>query len=81
LVCDINPLNGSACGASVDPVATLVGSEICVDCHQTEAKLWRSFAMALATDKPVLGDFNNKTFDYYSVQSPLFPLRQKSVSI
>ena len=54
-------------------VTTFVGSETCAGCHQEEARLWRSsqhkLAMAHATDKTVLGDFNNTGFDYYGVHS------------
>jgi predicted CXXCH cytochrome family protein len=53
-----------------------VGSEACAGCHQTEAALWRSsqhnLAMAHATEKSVLGDFNNTSFEYYGVRSRFF---------
>jgi tetratricopeptide (TPR) repeat protein len=56
--------------------ATFVGSETCARCHQAEAKLWRGsqhqLAMAHATDKSVLGDFTDATFDYYGVKSRFF---------
>jgi predicted CXXCH cytochrome family protein len=56
--------------------ATFVGSETCAGCHQAEAKLWRGSqhqrAMAHATDKSVLGDFTDATFDYYGVKSRFF---------
>jgi len=63
----------SPLGASV---ATFVGSETCAQCHQTEARLWRSsqhkLAMDHATDASVLGDFNDARFDYYGVRSRFF---------
>jgi tetratricopeptide (TPR) repeat protein len=56
--------------------ATFVGSETCAGCHQAEAKLWRSsqhqLAMAHATDKSVLGNFSDATFDYFGVKSRFF---------
>ena len=55
---------------------TFVGSETCAGCHQPEAKLWRGShheqAMDHATEKSVLGDFNEAGFDYYSVHSRFF---------
>jgi Flp pilus assembly protein TadD len=56
--------------------ATFVGSETRSGCHQAEAKLWRGSqhqrAMAHATDKTVLGDFSDATFDYFGVKSRFF---------
>ena len=66
----------SAWNANESAVATFVGSETCATCHQAEAKLWRGShheqAMAHATDKSVLGDFNDAGFDYYGVHSRFF---------
>jgi Flp pilus assembly protein TadD len=57
-------------------VPAFVGSETCAGCHQSEANLWRSSqherAMAHATDKSVLGDFNDASFDNYGVRSRFF---------
>ncbi|WP_371741352.1 tetratricopeptide repeat protein [Bradyrhizobium sediminis] len=57
-------------------VATFVGSETCAGCHQAEAKLWNASqhkaAMQHATDKTVLGDFNDASFDYFGVRSRFF---------
>jgi predicted CXXCH cytochrome family protein len=56
--------------------ATFAGSESCAGCHQSEAKLWQSSqherAMAHATDKSVLGDFNDANFQYFDVRSRFF---------
>jgi tetratricopeptide (TPR) repeat protein len=56
--------------------ATFVGSETCAGCHQAEAKLWEGsqhqLAMAHATDKSVLGDFSDTTFDYFGMKSRFF---------
>src|SRR5215472_7052809 len=55
---------------------TFAGSEVCASCHQTEDKLWHSSqherAMAHATDKSVLGDFNDARFQYFDVTSRFF---------
>jgi hypothetical protein len=56
--------------------ATFVGSETCAVCHQAETQLWRGsqhkLAMDHATDKSVLGDFNDAMFEYYGVHSRFF---------
>jgi predicted CXXCH cytochrome family protein len=61
--------------------ATFVGSETCAECHQAEAKLWRSsqhnHAMDHATDKTVLGNFNDTSFDYFGLRSRFFRKDEK----
>ena len=56
--------------------ATFVGSATCAGCHQAEAKLWdtsqHKAAMAHASHKTVLGDFNDASFDYFGVHSRFF---------
>jgi predicted CXXCH cytochrome family protein len=56
--------------------ATFVGSATCAGCHQPEATLWGSSqhkrAMDHATDKTVLGDFSDVTFDYFGLKSRFF---------
>jgi len=80
-------ITGSSSNAPVgmvssDPTTTaaFVGSEACAACHQSEAKLWHGsqhkHAMAHATEKSVLGDFNDASFDYYGVHSRFY--RQNS---
>jgi len=66
-------------GSSPNQSAALVafvGSETCAGCHQAEAKLWQGsqhqLAMAHATDKSVLGDFFDATFEYFGVKSRFF---------
>ncbi len=53
-----------------------VGSETCAQCHPREAQLWRAsqhrHAMDHATEKSVLGDFGNASFDYNGVHSRFF---------
>ena len=60
----------------IAPAASFVGSETCAGCHQTEARLWdasqHKAAMQHATDKTVLGDFNDGSFVYYGVHSRFF---------
>jgi predicted CXXCH cytochrome family protein len=57
-------------------VAAFVGSETCAGCHRAEADLWRTSqhqrAMDHATEKSVLGDFNDARFEYYGVRSRFF---------
>jgi len=56
--------------------ASFVGSETCASCHEAEATLWHgsehAHAMAHATDKTVLGNFDDASFDYYGVHSRFF---------
>ena len=56
--------------------AEFVGSEACSGCHRVEAALWRDSqhrrAMDHATEKSVLGDFTDATFDYSGVRSRFF---------
>ena len=67
---------GSAWNTRDTSAATFVGSETCAGCHQSQAKLWRGShheqAMDHATEKSVLGDFNDANFDYYGVRSRFF---------
>ena len=58
------------------PAATFVGSQACAGCHQAQARLWdgsqHKQAMQHATEKTVLGDFNDASFDYHGVHSRFF---------
>jgi tetratricopeptide (TPR) repeat protein len=53
-----------------------VGSKTCAECHQPEHALWRGSdhdrAMELATEKTVLGDFDNATLTYQGVTTRFF---------
>jgi Flp pilus assembly protein TadD len=55
-----------------------IGSEACGVCHRQTFEVWRTShhakAMMHATDKTVLGNFNNATFDYFGLQSRMFRL-------
>jgi len=61
---------------AVDAATAFVGSEACAGCHRSQAELWRSSqhkqAMDHATDKSVLGDFNDTSFDHRGVRSRFF---------
>lgn len=63
-------------GSEVLPAASFVGSETCAGCHQAEAKLWgtsqHKAAMQHATERTVLGDFKDSSFDHYGVHSRFF---------
>jgi len=58
------------------PAAEFVGSETCAGCHRAESALWRDsqhkLAMDHATEKTVLGDFSDATFDYNGIRSRFF---------
>jgi predicted CXXCH cytochrome family protein len=60
-------------GGAVSSQARFVGSEECAGCHQAQATPWgmsqHKAAMQHATDRTVLGDFNDAGFDYYGVHS------------
>lgn len=64
--------------AANDPAKglTFVGSETCAACHKDQASLWHAsqhaHAMDHATDKTVLGDFNDASFEAYGVPSRFF---------
>ena len=53
-----------------------VGSETCIGCHQDAGKLWHpsqhAHAMAHATQKTVLGDFDDASFDHDGTTSRFF---------
>ena len=65
--------SGPASKAQNPSIASFVGSETCASCHQAEAKLWNASqhkaAMQHATDRTVLGNFNDASFDYFGVRS------------
>jgi hypothetical protein len=62
-------------------LATYVGSETCAGCHQAQAQLWRpsqhKLAMQHATDKSVLGNFDDASSDHYGVHSRFFRRNNK----
>jgi predicted CXXCH cytochrome family protein len=62
--------------SDASPAVAFVGSETCAGCHRAQAELWRrsqhKHAMDHATEKSVLGDFSDVTFDYYGVRSRFF---------
>ncbi|WP_082905978.1 multiheme c-type cytochrome [Bradyrhizobium centrolobii] len=58
------------------PALAFVGSEACAGCHQAETALWKEsqhkHAMQHATAAAVLGNFDDASFDYFSVHSRFF---------
>ena len=56
--------------------AKYVGRETCIKCHQHQYELWRGSdhdcAMDYATEKTVLGDFNDAKFEYQGVTTRFF---------
>ncbi len=56
--------------------AKFVGSEVCAECHHGQYNLWKGsdhdLAMQAASEKTVLGDFNDVEFNYFGVTSKFF---------
>jgi tetratricopeptide (TPR) repeat protein len=56
--------------------ASYVGEPACTKCHESQTKEWRlsdhARAMEIATDRAVLGDFDNATFTYAGITSSFF---------
>ncbi len=63
--------------SSTDAVAaTYVGSESCAQCHASESKAWQAsqhaVAMQHATDRTVLGNFDDAAYAFQGVKSRFF---------
>ena len=58
------------------PIATFVGREQCIDCHEDAYESWRGSdhdrAMEEATDSTVLGDFNDAIFEYGDITARFY---------
>jgi len=69
------PALKSGSGA-VAVAATYVGSQSCAQCHVAESKAWQAsqhaVAMQHATERTVLGDFNDASFSFQGVKSGFF---------
>jgi Flp pilus assembly protein TadD len=56
--------------------AKFIGSQVCSGCHQKQYELWQGsdhdLAMQVATEKTVLGNFNDAEFNYFGVTSKFF---------
>ncbi|MDX1944628.1 MAG: multiheme c-type cytochrome [Pirellulaceae bacterium] len=63
-------------GLPAEAQATFVGRESCATCHQPEHTQWtgshHDLAMEVATDKSVLGDFNNAELTHHGTRSRMF---------
>jgi len=61
---------------AADITAEFVGSEKCKSCHQPEYNLWKGshhdHAMAAASEKSVLGDFNDAVFKHHGIASRFY---------
>ncbi len=59
-----------------DATATFVGRSSCIDCHREQADAFRDshhdLAMDVATDKSVLGDFNDATLEHDGLTNRMF---------
>ncbi len=60
----------------ISEAAHYVGSKSCISCHSTQAAAWQTSqhhdAMAEATEKTVLANFNDTTFAYAGITSKFF---------
>ena len=58
-----------------------VGSEVCSECHLKEYQQWKQshhdLAMQHANVETILGDFDNKTFNYFDITSTFFKKESK----
>jgi hypothetical protein len=63
-------------GLPPDAEAKFVGRQSCVQCHQSQHSAWEGshhdLAMDLATEKTVLGNFNNAELMHHGTQSRMF---------
>ncbi len=63
-------------GLPADAVATYIGRDSCIECHQSESHAFmgshHDLAMDYATDETVLGDFNDVTFEHDGLKNRLF---------
>ena len=63
------------------PLANYVGSSACASCHREETAEWQTSqhhdAMAQATEKSVLGNFNKAKFSYAGLTSTFFKRDEK----
>ena len=70
------PISPTDSSSQASSAPAFVGSETCAGCHRSETELWRNSqhkqAMDHASEKSVLGDFNEASFDYYNVHSRFF---------
>ena len=72
-VSGVSPLSGS--GLKKDDLS-FVGSEKCADCHRKEYDFWKDshhdHAMDIASDKTVLGDFDDAVFVTHGVTTKFY---------
>jgi tetratricopeptide (TPR) repeat protein len=63
-------------GVPADAQPQFVGRQSCIDCHREQHSAWQGshhdLAMDVATDKTVLGDFNNAELTHHGIQSRMF---------
>ena len=66
---------------TVAAAAVYVGSQSCAQCHAAEAKAWQAsqhaVAMQHATERTVLGDFNDATYSFQGVTVEVLPARRQ----
>lgn len=72
----LRPRLGNVPGNAMQAPPAFVGSMACRDCHSSAYEKWKGSdherAMDVASEKTVLGDFNNTTFTHRGVTSRFF---------
>jgi predicted CXXCH cytochrome family protein len=72
----LRPRLGNVASDATQASATFVGSSACRDCHTAAFEKWKGSdherAMDVASEKTVLGDFNNSTFTHLGVTSRFY---------
>ncbi|MGD8257622.1 MAG: multiheme c-type cytochrome [Desulfobacterales bacterium] len=62
-------------------IASFVGHKKCIECHKQEYDKWQKShhfkAMEVATDKSVLGDFNDSVFEHQGITSRFYRKNNK----
>jgi len=79
---DVSSISKDNLSSKDTPISNhYVGSQKCLSCHEPEYKAWQNshhdLAMQLATDKTVVGDFNNTTFNYFGTVSTFYKKDQQ----
>jgi predicted CXXCH cytochrome family protein len=76
VVADLSSKQLAGGNSVAEPPAGYVGSEACAGCHRPEVELWHTsqhkHAMDHATEKSVIGNFSDVSFEYYGVRTRFF---------
>ncbi len=76
MACKPNVTEIKADGKTAVLEAEFVGSQTCIDCHQTEYTNWRNShhdqAMKVANDSTILGNFSGVTFSHKGIKTKFY---------